>query len=214
VKRLEKIGLIADSHGNLSATIAAINCLKKQGAERIYHLGDLFDSALNNDFVNILETVCNHDVLSVKGNNDYQIEQALANGNAYHLSGADESFLSMYLENMPIKREIYDICMTHSLPYNNIRSFYEPIDDGGTLRAENIFRDTNYFLMCAGHSHHPVLFRWRRGKASREDLAEKYLVHFFPAERYILIVGAVDGGECGLLNLDKNSYQRFRIVDD
>ncbi len=214
MKRLGKIGLIADSHGNLPATIAAINCLKEEGADRIYHLGDLFDSALDNDFTTILEVICNNDVLSVKGNNDYQVEQALATGKPFNLAEADYSFLMAYLQNMPMKREIYDLCITHSLPYDNIRAFYEPIDDGGTLIAEKIFRDTNYFLICSGHSHHPVLFRWRSGRVNREDLSEKYLVHFFSTERYILIVGSVDRGECGLLNLDENLYKRLRVFND
>lgn len=210
----QKIGLMADSHGNLPATIAAINCLKKNGAERVYHLGDLFDSALDNDFIGILQEVCNNHVLSVKGNNDYQVEQALAKGTVSNLAGADRLLLITYLQNMPMKREIYDICMTHSLPYDNIRAFYEPIDDGGTSRAEKIFRETDYFLICCGHSHHPVLFRWRYGKVSREALSEKYRVHFFPAERYILIVGSVDSGECGLLDFRGNVYQRLRIFQD
>jgi len=214
MKRFGKIGLIADSHGNLPATIAAINCLKKNGAERLYQLGDLFDSALDNDFMDILQAVCSHNVLSVKGNNDYQVEKGLDNGWVSNLAEADRSYVRQYLQNMPMKREVYDICITHSQPYDNIRAFYEPIDDGGTQRAEKIFRDTDYFMICCGHSHHPVLFRWRSGRVSREELSEKYRVPFLSSARYILIVGAVDRGECGLLDFEANVYRRLRIYKD
>ena len=52
-----KIGLLADSHGNLPATIAAIRCLKQNGAEHLYHLGDLFDFVYDIDLVTILHTL-------------------------------------------------------------------------------------------------------------------------------------------------------------
>ena len=136
-----KIGLLADSHGNLPATVAAIQCLQENGADQLYHLGDLFDSVRDNDFMTILNTLCNNCVIGIKGN-------------------------------------------------------------------------TDYFLTCCGHSHQPVLFRWRSGEVHRETLSEKYLISFSAAERYILIVGAVDNGECGLLDLDGWMYQRLRIDEN
>jgi len=211
---LGRIGLMADSHGNLPATIAAINCLKKNGAEKIYHLGDLFDSVARNDFARLLQAVRNNCVLSVKGNNDYQVEQAIGNGITFNLTDTDRVNLLKYLRDMPMKRESGDICLTHSLPYDSIRSFYEPIDDGGTLRAEQVFQNTDYFLVCCGHSHQPVLFRWHNGVVTREGLAEKYRVSFSAPERYILIVGSVDNGECGLLNFENKGYRRLRIFED
>lgn len=209
-----RIGLMADSHGNLPATIAAINCLKKNGAAKIYHLGDLFDSVAGNDFARLLQAVRHNCVLSVKGNNDYQVEQAIDNGMTFNLTETDRVFLLKYLRGMPMKHEFGDICLTHSLPYDSIRSFYEPIDDGGTLRAEQVFQDTDYLLVCCGHSHQPVLFRWYNGRVTREGLAEKYLVSFSVPERYILIVGSVDNGDCGLLDFENYSYRRLRIFED
>jgi len=209
-----RIGLMADSHGNVPATIAGIHCLQNNGVAQIYHLGDLFDSLLDNDFMTILQAVCNNDVLCVKGNNDYQVEQAIAHGMTGKLSAAERALLAEYLHDMPMIREFRNICMAHSLPYNSIRAFYEPIDDGGILIAKRIFRDTNYSLILCGHSHQSVLFRYRDNAVSREVLTEKYLVPFSPKERYILIVGSVDNGECGLLDFDQNTYLRLRIFED
>jgi len=209
-----KIGLLADSHGNLPATMAAIKCLQEKGAEQLYHLGDLFDSVLDNDFVSILDALCDNQVITIKGNNDHQVEQALIKETNNSLSFENRDFVMQYLKNMPMKQEIHHICLAHSLPYNNIRAFYEPMDDGTTSRAEQVFRNTDYFLTCCGHSHQPVLFRWQSGKVHRETLSEKYLFPFSASERYILIVGAVDNGECGLLDLDRWIYQRLRIDEN
>jgi len=209
-----KIGLLADSHGNLPATMAAIKCLQANGADRLYHLGDLFDSVLDNDFVTILDKLCHHHVITIKGNNDHQVEQALIKETSTGLSRENRDFVVQYLKNMPMTQKIHAICLAHSLPYDHIRAFYEPMDDGTTTRAEQVFRDTDYFLTCCGHSHQPVLFRWQSGNVIRETLAEKYLIPFSAAERYILVVGAVDNGECGLLDLDRWVYQRLRIDEN
>lgn len=209
-----KIGLLADSHGNLPATVAAIQRLQENGADQLYHLGDLFDSVRDNDFVTILNTLCNNCVISIKGNNDHQVAKALAKDKGSGLSDADHAFVVQYLQKMPIIKKIGNICLAHSLPYENIRALYEPMDDGTTSRAEQVFQDTDYFLTCCGHSHQPVLFRWRSGEVHREPMGEKYLISFSAADRYILIVGAVDNGECGLLDVDRWIYQRFRIDEN
>lgn len=207
-----KIGLLADSHGNLPATAAAINCLQDNGCEQLYHLGDLFDSVRYNDFMAVLNLLSRNKVTGIKGNNDHQIEQALVNGAHTCLSEADRTFVLQYLRGMPIKKEFDNsICLAHSLPYENIRAFYEPMDDGSPARAKQVFQNTNYFLICCGHSHQPVFFRWRAGEVHREPMSQKYLIPFSAAERYIFIVGAVDNGECGLLDFDRGVYQRFRI---
>ncbi|MFP4531198.1 MAG: metallophosphoesterase family protein [Desulfobacterales bacterium] len=209
-----KIGLLADSHGNLPATIAAIHCLQENGAEQLYHLGDLFDSVRNNEFMSVLNTLCNNCVIGIKGNNDHQVAQSLVKDTSAGLSAEDREFVVQYLQKMPMKQNIGPICLAHSLPYENIRALYEPMDDGTTSRAEQVFQDTDYFLTCCGHSHQPMLFRWRSGEVYREPISQKYLIPFSALERYILIVGSVDNGECGLLDFDRWIYQRFRIDEN
>ena len=150
-------------------------------------------------------------MISIKGNNVHQVAKALVKDKGSGLSETDRAFVVQYLQKMPMIQKIGNICLAHSLPYENIRAFYEPMDDGTTTRAEEVFLNTDYFLTCCGHSHQPLLFRCRSGEVYREPMAEKYLIPFSAAERYILIVGAVDNGECGLLDVDRWIYQRFRI---
>jgi len=209
----KKIGLLADSHGNLPATVAAIECLQANGAQQLYHLGDLFDSIHDNDFSSIFQLVKRHQVLAVKGNNDYQVERAFKNGADSCLSPADSLSLADYLALLPMKRELAYACMTHSLPYEDVRAFYEPMDDGSTRPATRVFKATDYPLICCGHSHHPVLFTWRAGEVSRERMTGRNQVHFLPGQRYILIVGSVEKGDCGILDFDMNTYQGFRIFN-
>lgn len=208
MRKEKKIGLLADSHGNLAATAAAIESLESGGAEKLYHLGDLFDSIKSNDFSGMLSLLEKHRVECLKGNNDHQVEMALKNGGAGLPAEAERHRTAAYLAELPARRVLDPVCLSHSLPYGDVRSCYEPIDDGTTRRAEALFAETGYFLVCCGHCHQPVLFTLRPDGVQREPLTGRDRIFFLPRQRYILIVGSVEEGECGILDLSENIYQR------
>lgn len=207
----EYIGLIADSHGNTSALAAVLEVLEDRGADLKIHLGDIFDSLLLDRVLPIFRMMNAHDVVPVKGNNDHQIQKQLSNGHADRLSKQEKRRLVSYLQQMPMKIVQNDICFTHSLPYDTIRSFYEPVDTGFTDRALKIFENTPYRLLVCGHSHAPVLFRWREGDVTRETPPANRWIRLQPAERYIVIVGSSENGEGGLIGADNMHYQRITI---
>ena len=74
----KRIGIIADSHGNLEATAEAIRLLKGRGAGILIHLGDFCDSIRHDLAAAIIDLLLEHDVLVVKGNNDFLVEKMLA----------------------------------------------------------------------------------------------------------------------------------------
>src|SRR6056297_3373010 len=86
LSRLERIGLLADSHGNQLSIAKGISRLNEFGVEALIHLGDVFDSVENDNLYEIWETIIQHKFLAVKGNNDFQVENRLSNGYDFDLS--------------------------------------------------------------------------------------------------------------------------------
>ncbi|MBN2179868.1 MAG: metallophosphoesterase family protein [Deltaproteobacteria bacterium] len=205
-----RIGLMADSHGNLKATKKAIEVLRKEGAESLIHLGDFFDSLQNDPLSSLISLLKDNGVFAVKGNNDHQIEKLLKD-NSYEVGAGREGVLS-FIEDLPMIMVMKDLCFAHSLPFDALRSFYEPIDIGSAKRARGIFKNTSYRIVFAGHSHIPVFFRWKEGHATRETIMPGHTLSIEKGERYIMIVGAVYGGECALYDRDSMEYKRIRIM--
>jgi len=205
------IGLIADSHGHKSSMSRCIDRLTSYGVEIIIHLGDFFDSQYSEDVMGILEIIQQNQILAVKGNNDYQVEKSMMNGCSHHIPAIDRQKVLSFLASVPMKRVIGDICFTHSLPYDSIRSFYEPMDTGNTDRAKQVFLHTPYRIVFCGHSHSPVLFRMRPDQTTRENIKRSGPTTLYQNERFIIIVGSAEESECGFFDISKMEYERIRI---
>jgi predicted phosphodiesterase len=203
------IGLIADSHGNLEATEEAIRILKGRGAGVLVHLGDFCDSIRHDRTATMIRLLRENDVLAVKGNNDFFVERMFAEERRRPDPAGVPAIV--YLRTLPFTRALNGLLFAHSLPYDSLRSFYEPIDTGNTQRAERLFTETDFQLLFCGHSHIPILFRMAGGNVTREQIpvGEK---RFQDAEdRFIVIVGAADEGECALYDGERRTYERIRI---
>jgi predicted phosphodiesterase len=203
------IGLIADSHGNLEATAEAIRILRGRGAGTLVHLGDFCDSIRRDRAMAMIRLLRENDVLAVKGNNDFSVESMLADERR-HLDPVEES-TSEYLRTLPFTRTLNGLLFAHSLPYDTLRAFYEPIDIGNTQRAERLFGETDFQLLFCGHSHIPILFRMAEGNVTREQVPPGERLLQDADDRFIVIVGAVDEGECALYDCGRRTYERIRI---
>jgi predicted phosphodiesterase len=210
-----RIGLIADSHGNLTAMQACIQLLQEnRGVRDFIHLGDLFDSLQRSHIDEMIQALIRLNLSMVRGNNDFHIQNMLASGASMQLPDNDRPRILSFLESLPMKIVYPDICFTHSLPFDSIRSLYEPVDNGTTIRAKQIFQQTPYHLICCGHSHTPVLFRFRAGVVTRECINLKEAIFLDPGERYIIVVGASENGECGVLDCSQKTYERICLSPD
>jgi hypothetical protein len=203
------IGLIADSHGNLEATAGAIRILKGRGAGRLVHLGDFCDSIRPDRAAAIIHLLRENGVLAVKGNNDFSIERMLADERRLPDPAGEST--SAYLQTLPYTRALNGLLFAHSLPYDSLRAFYEPIDTGNTQRAAQLFNDANFRLLFCGHSHIPILFRMAGGNVTREQVLPGKKLLQDTDDRFIVIVGAVDEGECALYDCERRIYERIRI---
>jgi predicted phosphodiesterase len=219
-----RIGLIADSHGNLEATRQAIRLLTGLGADTLVHLGDFCDSILHDRTAAMIGLLEEHGVLAVKGNNDFLVESMLADARR-SLDPEGKRTLA-FLRDVPVTRMLNGLVFAHSLPFDSLRSFYEPIDTGGTQKAARLFAETDFQLLFCGHSHLPILFRKSGSRVTREQSPplEKQLLgtagdgphrgeNIGSEGRFIVVVGSADDGECALYDRNIGVYTRLRIFD-
>jgi predicted phosphodiesterase len=211
LKELEpkRIGIIADSHGNLEATAEAIRLLKGRGAGLLIHLGDFCDSLRHDRAAAMIDLLRENGALVVKGNNDFLVEKMLAD----ERRPQDTEGVKMlaFLRDAPVVRAQGDIRFAHSLPFDTLRAFYEPIDTGNTRRAVELFAETDFRILFCGHSHLPILFRKSGGRVTRETIPVERPMTLERTGRYIFVVGAATDGECALFEPATGLYERLRI---
>jgi predicted phosphodiesterase len=204
-----RIGLIADSHGDLEATAEAIRLLKGRGASVLIHLGDFCDSIRHDRAASMIGLLREHGVMAVKGNNDFLVENRLAG--ARRPSDADGIKMLAFLRDVPVVRVRGDVRFAHSLPFETLRAFYEPIDTGNTRRAEELFDEADFRILFCGHSHFPIRFRKADGRVTRESVPAGRPTAMECPGRYIFIVGAAADGECALYDEETGTYERLRV---
>jgi predicted phosphodiesterase len=204
-----KIGLLADSHSDLEGLETAVSLLRERGAAALVHLGDICDSLRLDLLESFVRLIRKHDIHSVKGNNDFILENLLA-GRPPEVWKGTEHLLG-FLQGLPMKIVWDEICFAHSLPFDFLRAFYEPIDVGTVHRARDVFQATPYRILFCGHSHQPVLFKTHGGDVSRERIPANRTLSLDPEERYIHVIGAVSEGECALFDTQAWTLERLRI---
>lgn len=210
MKALEpkRIGILADSHADLGATAEAIRLLKEFGAGMLIHLGDFCDSVRHGRSAAMIALLLEHDVNAVKGNNDFLVENMLADPR--RKPDAESAKVLAFLRKTPVVRTRGDVRFAHSLPFDTLRAFYEPIDTGNTRRAEELFGEADFRILFCGHSHLPVLFRRSGGQVTREAVPAGEPIPLEQEERYIFVVGSAAEGECALYDEEAGTYERLR----
>lgn len=200
---------MADSHGDLERTRSSIALLRRLNADGLFHLGDACDFLRSATILPMIRLLERSGVLAVKGNNELQAEQGMTGG--LEGTAAERARALRFFRGMPFVREFEGLCFTHSMPWGGIRSVYEPVDDGGTEKAAAVFRNTAYRIIFCGHSHVPVLFRWRSGGIRRERLETGVRLPLEDGERYIIVVGALERGGCGLFDRESMTYETLAV---
>lgn len=207
----KKIGLLADSHSHLDTLESAIHTLHRRGADTLVHLGDICDSLRLDLLEASIRLIKKYDVLAVKGNNDFMLETLLL-GQPPEMTDDSTGPLLDFLQQLPMLITWGKICFSHSLPFDFLRAFYEPIDIGNVQRAEEVFRLTSHRILFCGHSHQPVLFHHSGQNVVRNLIPENVPVALDTNDRYIHVAGAVAEGECALFDSHEWCLERIRIT--
>jgi len=151
-----RIGIMADSHGQSVPIVAAIEYLSQRGCERIYHLGDVCDSAHPETAADCLQPLLAHGVTIIKGNNDHTL---VANHAGQEPAPVSETVIDT-LQNLPLRVAHGKAILTHSLPFTREFGLVSMVRSMELEEARRFFDTTSQPILFRGHSHTPEII-WR-----------------------------------------------------
>ena len=177
---MEKIAIISDIHGNITALEAVLADINQRGIHRIFCLGDSIAKCANPDLVvDKLREVC--EVMLI-GNSDYSICRPEVKDKKFWSRVKIGEERANYLFNLPISYEFYLsghlIRLFHASPVG-LSNIYNPMfSNKGTryegselYNPEDLFQNTDFIgktsndpipdIVGYGHIHTPCIFRFK-----------------------------------------------------
>lgn len=177
---MEKIAIISDVHGNITALNAVLEDIKNRNIKRIFCLGDNIIKCVHPDLViDKLREVC--EVILI-GNCDYAICRPEVKDRNFWSRDLIGEERANFIYNLPVYHEFYMsghlIRLFHSSPYG-LDYFYNPtfsnkgsIFDGKEIESpEDLFKNTEFLgksssdlepdVVGYGHIHTPLVLRYK-----------------------------------------------------
>ena len=177
---MEKIAIISDVHGNITALNAVLSDIKKRHIEKIFCLGDYVIKCTHPDLViDKLREVC--EVMLI-GNSDYAICRPESKDKKFWSREKIGEDRANFIYNLPVFHEFYMsghlIRLFHASPYG-LDNIYNPMfSNKGTQYAgtelkgpEDLFKNTEFIgktskdpepdIVGYGHIHTPCLVRYK-----------------------------------------------------
>lgn len=168
---MEKIAIISDIHGNITALNEVLKDIEKRGIKRIMCLGDMVVKCSSPK--ECVETILSKCEVVIKGNCDYrvsecpQIEEHIWNANKITSEQKEK------MKNLPLSYDFYmsgyKIRLMHASPYSiGEKSRYWDFDSGYDERISRMFQNTEYLdnmkevepdIVIFGHIHKSSIIR-------------------------------------------------------
>ena len=175
---MEKIAIISDIHGNITALNAVLDDINSRGIKRIFCLGDYVVKCLHPDLViDRLREVCE---IMLIGNCDYTICRPDAKNKNFLSRNIIGEERANFIFNLPISYDFYMsghlIRLFHASPYS-LDYIYNPMFSNKGTRyegtemknPEDLFKNTEFLgktenepepdIVGYGHIHTPFLVR-------------------------------------------------------
>ena len=177
---MEKIAIISDVHGNISALDTVLSDIEKRGIKRIFCLGDYVIKCVHPDLViDKLREVC--EVMLI-GNSDYAICRPEAKTKKFWSRELIGEERANFIYHLPVFYEFYMsghlVRLFHASPYG-LDNIYNPMFSNkdtqysGTELSgpEELFKNTEFIgkssddpepdIVGYGHIHTPCLVRYK-----------------------------------------------------
>lgn len=177
---MDKIAIISDIHGNITALNAVLDDIKKRGITRIFCLGDYIVKCVHPDLViDKLRQIC--EVMLI-GNCDYIICRPEAKEKNFWSREKIGEERANFLYNLPISHDFYMsghlIRLFHASPYG-LDNIYNPMFSNKSTEyavteiqnPEDLFKNTKFIgkstndpepdIVGYGHIHTPCLIRFK-----------------------------------------------------
>ncbi|WP_370980769.1 metallophosphoesterase [Agaribacterium sp. ZY112] len=159
-----KISAISDIHSNVYALDAVLSDINKQGVDLCVNLGDILYGPIAPQAT--YELLMQHELITIKGNQDRQIYQALqtdidSNSTlAFILQDLGAEALQ-WMQSLPASLQLNEqVFLCHGTPTNDLIYLLENIESGhALLRSDTdiiklLDGETSQVILC-GHSHQP-----------------------------------------------------------
>ncbi|MEK6678314.1 MAG: metallophosphoesterase family protein [Nitrospirota bacterium] len=187
-----RYAIISDIHSNLEAFDAVEKDLQKEGADKIFFLGDVVGYGPNpNECIERLRELTD---IVVAGNHDYAVigYTDISYFNKYAKAAIEWTEMKLkaenaeYLKRMPlVTPEIENMTLVHATPnkpheWNYITTLFDALENF------NFFKQQICFI---GHSHQPVIIALGNDKRCYVERGES--VAITADARYIINIGSV-----------------------
>ena len=236
---MDKLALIADIHGNLTALQTVLADIKKRGIKHIYCLGDIAIKGTNPDEVtDLIRENCE---VTVRGNCDhlliYNCVVPLQKWTMDRLSEQNKDFLA----SLPFSYDFYLsghlVRIFHASP-RSLKHIFNPLHSNAEndyrnfeiTKPEDMFENTKFLgksennptpdIICYAHIHSPNLFRFKNklifntgsvGLPIEIDNTDldRDLSHFSTISSYVILEGNLNSKE-----ISSYSMQLVRLPYD
>lgn len=174
---MEKIAIISDVHGNITALNAVLDDIKKRGISKIFCLGDSIVKCANPDLViDVLRKNCE---VILKGNCDELMSTDYAKERRFWTREKIGEERNEFIKSLPVSYEFYMsghlIRLFHASPFS-LDYIFNPMVSSeenmyATLNTEQLFENTEFIgktqrdpipdVVGYGHIHTPNIFRYK-----------------------------------------------------
>lgn len=168
---MERIAIISDIHGNITALNTVLKDIEEKGIKRIFCLGDmLIKCSSPSECVEKVLSTCE---VVIKGNcEDRTIETPRIDEHYWNQEQLTEEQKNK-IKNLPLSYDFkmsgYNIRLMHASP-NSIhqKAYFWDFDDGFSDRMKTMFENTEYLnnigsetpdIVIFGHLHKPMVIR-------------------------------------------------------
>jgi calcineurin-like phosphoesterase family protein len=187
-----RIGLLSDIHEDVERLAAAIARCRREGADRLYTLGDIFETGKR--FARTVDLLREADVAGVWGNHEF----GLFAGRGSSVENPFDWTTLDYMHRLQPRMEVQGVLLSHVLPC------LDPTDVGQPWYVERApetpedaarnFAAFPHRRMFVGHFH-----RWLAVTPDgRLPWAGDRPIRFEPDQRYLVVVAAVSDGWCAV----------------
>jgi predicted phosphodiesterase len=182
----DRIGIMADSHGDAGLIAAAAECLRARGCERLFHLGDICDTAHPESAAACLRQVAAHRIAAIRGNNEHTLLGDRPTSVTIDTLTA--------IAAMPLTRRAGSALLAHSLPYSKGTGARCLIEALTADRIRAFFHRYPGQVLFRGHSHQPELVRPRSAAWRREAMSPGRTYKLAAGESAVITCGALIEG--------------------
>jgi len=199
----DRIGILADSHGNAALIDRAAAVLESRGCTMCFHLGDIIDTTRPESVDACLKALETRQIKAVRGNNEHTL---LLNRSAWLSPEAME-----IIRAMPFGRRIGSALLVHSLPFDDVlgaRCLLEDMDLGYMRRFSSAFPGTQLFR---GHSHQPEIVQLRKAAFARRPMTEGRPVPLAVSHTVVVTCGALADGLCLIWNRHQETVELIAL---